>query len=480
VAQVGIGAERERDSVLQSANRATASGPALLLHAATLLITLGVLSLPFQRLLQLPLGGSFVELCDVLFALGACAALLAVLRGSEPFVWRPAYVALGGYVLWCAGSYWTAANHKAWLVHCAAAVYQAGLCVALATLLAHPERRRLVLGAWLTGAALTVALGLVCVALFYLGVRDRVHNPLLWNYGSVPVGDYPRVRVLFRNGNALCNYLLVSVGVALALCSEWRRVSGGPLWTAIALTLVVAVFTLSPSFGGILLLLGLWLRHAPGELVALGRGLRRAALAAGVAAALAFVALGLVSLVSPGQGSINVGSFDLAFSHSPRMAAWSSAAGLFAERPLLGQGLGAPSAWISDPRLFVPRDRWTDALLTQHFAPRPSDAHNTALSLLSQLGLPGLALFATFIALTFRALAGARPALRLALGAALASGLLYHGLFASLEETRHVWLLIGLCLAVAPGRARGAGTMNDAQPRAPSAGFGSTGLPASS
>jgi O-antigen ligase len=453
---------------------APGAGSSVLERGALVLIAGGVLMLPFGRVLGLPVAGSFVELCDVLFALAGLLWLVALIGASERLRWQPAYLALAGYVGLCAASFFVAPGRRAWLVHSAAAVYQAGLCVMIAHVLASAARRRIVVGAWLGAAAFTSALGLIGVALFYLGVKERVHNPFLWNYGSVPVGNYPRLYVLFRNGNALCSYLLVSIGLALAFGRDWSRL--WPRWVAlgIAATLLVALFTLSPGVGGIGLMLGLWVvwsRHPASGAPVFGRGVRRAALCVGASAALGFFVLALVSVVPRGQGALALGPVDLVLAGSPRVSVWSSAARLFGERPLLGQGLGSPSAWITDPRVFVPRDHWSDAVLSQHFEPRASDAHNTALSLLSQLGVSGFALFAAFIVLLFKQLGSAPRAAASGLAAALVGGLLYHGLFASLEEMRHLWLLFGLTLAVVPERP---------QPRAASAGFASTGLPDSS
>lgn len=445
------------------------SPPSTLGFAATALLATGVLLVPFGRLLQVRVSSSYVELSDVWFVLAGLVWLAALVARGERLHWQRAYVPLAGYVAVCVSSYWWTANRSFWLVHAAAAVYQAGLCVMIAHLLQREARRRaMIVGAWLAALAVTVVLGLAGVVLFYAGVSDRAHNPFLWNYGSVPVGNYPRLYVLFRNGNALCNYLIVSVGVALA----FARVSPLVLWAGIAVTLVVAVFTLSPGVGGLLLLLALWLwwsRSAPSWL-------RRAALALGVLAAIGFFMLSVVSVVPRGQGELRLGPLDVVPAGSPRISVWSSAAQLFAEHPLLGQGLGVPSAVTSDPRVYTPRDQWAEEAVLASSRARPSDAHNTALSLLSQLGVTGFALFASFVVFVFAALRTAPRAIAHGLAAALCGGLLYHGLFGSFEEMRHLWLLFGLCLC---SHERGAGAPGP-QHHQRSTGLAPTGLPASS
>ncbi len=445
------------DAPLPSARPLAADATA---RAATALVAAGVLCLPFGRLLSLPLAGSYVELSDLMFVLAALSWLVSLVASGERLRWRRAYLPLAGYVAWCVSSLAWAPSTRAWLVHSAAAVYQAGLCVMLAHVLEREARRRAVVAAWLGAAAITISLGLVGVMLFYAGVSDRAQNPFLWNYGSVPVGNYPRLYVLFRNGNALCNYLVFSVGVALA----FARVSPRVLWLGIVAALVVAVFTLSPGVGGLLLLLGSWRWWSRPE-----SSFRRAVLALAVLVALGFFALSVVSVVPRGQGALRLGPVDVELAGSPRISVWSSAAQRFAERPLLGHGLGAPSAMVTDPRVYTPRDRWTDATAAA-VEPRASDAHNTALSLLSQLGVTGFALFALFVTFVFVELRTAPRAIAHGLGAALCGGLLYHGLFGSFEEMRQLWLVFGLCLCAA----------RTPQSAPPSAGLAPTGLPASS
>ena len=88
---------------------------------------------------------------------------------------------------------------------------------------------------------------------------------------------------------------------------------------------------------------------------------------------------------------------------------------------------------------------------------------------LAGVGL-GLVLLASFVVFVFAALRTAPRAIAHGLAAALCGGLLYHGLFGSFEEMRHLWLLFGLCLSAAPAPQRGL----------PSARLAPTGLPASS
>jgi O-antigen ligase len=78
----------------------------------------------------------------------------------------------------------------------------------------------------------------------------------------------------------------------------------------------------------------------------------------------------------------------------------------------------------------------------------PLEAHNIWLNVLGQTGILGAACFAAFLWLALRGSTAATPALFCGVLATL----LYHGLFAALEDARHLWLLLGLTTASARSR----------------------------
>jgi hypothetical protein len=82
-----------------------------------------------------------------------------------------------------------------------------------------------------------------------------------------------------------------------------------------------------------------------------------------------------------------------------------------------------------------------------------TDAHDTFLSIAAQCGLVGLAalialiVYAARTTFPLRLLARDRNLVRLALGLAFLDAFAYQGLGGSYEDTRHLWLLLGLLLA---------------------------------
>jgi O-antigen ligase len=342
-----------------------------------------------------------------------------------------------------------ATDTKPWLFHWAVAIYLAGLCTMAGSLLADPRRLRWVINCWAAATTLTVALGVLGVVLFYAGVRDREQNPFLWNYGSVPAGNYPRLYVLFRNGNVLCNYLTVSVGLLLAFGDELlpvlRRLRPYMLGGAV----VVALFTLSPGLGGLGLTVALWAWWSDREQARW----RKPYVLGGLATAVGLVVVSVVALNPAGTGGLSIGPVDVSLSGSVRIVLWSAALASALSSPWVGCGLGYVPAWVTDPRTFTPRDQWNDELMQQTFAPRAMDAHNLYLSVFAQLGLVGLALVLCLAWVLVRRLCQVGLPARWGLAAAFWGGVAHHGLFASLEEARHVWILFGLVLALSPQTA---------------------------
>jgi O-antigen ligase len=118
----------------------------------------------------------------------------------------------------------------------------------------------------------------------------------------------------------------------------------------------------------------------------------------------------------------------------PRVHTWSDAVDTIARSPLLGVGPGLPvAATTYEGRYFT-------------------DAHNALLNVGGQAGLLGLLALAGIMA-TICALAwGARPVADVpepvrAGWCAFVGAVLFGGLSLSLEQTRHVWVLLGFVAA---------------------------------
>jgi putative inorganic carbon (hco3(-)) transporter len=195
--------------------------------------------------------------------------------------------------------------------------------------------------------------------------------------------------------------------------------------------LIAALPTISPGLGGVALALGTaaWL-------------LMRSRLAIGtaVAGALAFiVALAVTPILHPtAPFRIYVPGTRLILAPAGRFLTWSSAFDEFLRHPWLGHGIGLDAAFV--------RYRDPSGNLQEL-----TDAHNVFLNIAAQAGVVGLAGLAALIAyavrLTFSRAIGGSPKVRLVLGLTRLNALVYQGLGVGIEDTRHIWVLLGLLAA---------------------------------
>jgi O-antigen ligase len=366
--------------------------------------------------------GPRLQLSDVAFAVAALGFVVELARGRLRLHWVPADAALAAYVACAALSTLLSATPRP--------VKLLGLLL-LATIYVLPRYvpREVLARGWLGGAVFAGVVGLVGIVLFYAGWRVRPGNPFVAAYGSIPVGDYPRIVGFFGNPNMYCSYLACALAAV-----AWRRPRGSVAMAA--LLLMNALFTLSVAVGGIALGAAVWWR---------GRG-RKLLLAGASLAAAALLALTLVQLVPRGSGDVNVGPWDVRLAEGGRIDIWRGALATAARHPVVGQGYGTLVGQATNPRATVSMEKWGTAAMTDT-APTAVEAHDVWLNVLGQTGVLGLAAFALFVGLVTRA--SRRDA---ALLAGVVAALLYHGLFAAIEDARHLWLLLGV--AVQPGDAR--------------------------
>jgi len=286
-----------------------------------------------------------------------------------------------------------------------------GYCVVLgltALVLARDAAARMrIARAWVAGTVLTVVAALAGVALFYLGERTPAENFAIGDLGSIHTTSVPRVVGFFLNANLFCNYLVVGLLFTLGLLG-WRRPAGLVLVGAIGVTLA---FTLSPGLGGAIVAVALWVVLSERGWSGRARGL---VLASGIGGAVVFLVL-----------TVTVG---------PRAHTWAEAVETVRAHPLLGVGPGLPvAATFQDGRLFT-------------------DAHNAWLNVAGQAGVLGLLGFVGVVGAICLLAWRARP-----LGAveepvragwcAFVGAVLYGSLSLSLEQSRHVWVLLGFLAA---------------------------------
>jgi putative inorganic carbon (hco3(-)) transporter len=244
----------------------------------------------------------------------------------------------------------------------------------------------------------------------------------------LPVGNYPRIYGFFANGNMLCNYVIVSVCLTL-YARRTGLLAPRPAVALLAALGLTAALTISAGLGGLAVAVAVWLlcmADAPAK-----RLRARLALVAALAFAAAFQLATSVSTTSAGLAP------------SSRAMAWSDALRTFFAHPLLGKGAGTEvaDAWWRNP-----------SGVLEHL----TEAHNVWLSVAAQEGALGLLAFASVVAwLLWRwrhPAPGADRVLISALGAAFCGALLVQGLTGAFEDTRHLWVLMGLMAAACETR----------------------------
>ena len=381
-----------------------------------------------------------IVLPDLAYLLLVGTVAVEVALRKRRLTWERANVVLLAYVASLAPSLLATSDLPASLIKLASNLYLVTLAGLTAMLVDSKLKLRRAIMVWLGATAVMVMLAPLSVAAFYLSTASPLLDYTSYDFGSLPPGDYPRLALTFINANMMCNYLTVSLGLLLAAnrCGWLQRRTFILLLLGIAFA---AMTSLSPGLGGLALLAGVWTwlserRRAP--------TLATTALAAGVALCLLFtVALTVTPVVySTAPFLITVPGTDLILAPSARLLTWSHAAGEFFRHPLAGHGIGIDAVAVTYPR-------------PDGFVEHLTDAHNMFLSIAAQAGIIGVAGLCAVIALAVR-LTGrleldrrCAAALRLALGLAFLDAFVIQGLGGSFEDTRHLWVLLGLLVAAA-------------------------------
>jgi putative inorganic carbon (hco3(-)) transporter len=385
-----------------------------------------VASLPVMQPVLLGVATHAIPIADFIFVLAAVAAALDVVLGrrSLPRSRVLGWIALYGTALFASAALSPERGRS--FVKFAGDCYLFGLTALVLFHVRSIDALRRALLAWLTGLVVTIVAAFAGLGLFAAGVTDPKRNLTLSIHGSLPEGGYPRVMGLFLNPNMYCAYMVASLALVIAMCrAGWMK----PRTAAVvgAAVAAAAFWSLSPGLGGLLLVVAFaawtkWKDSWP--------GLARAAVIAGVAGAAAFLG---AATVSPQPGSsLLVGPLRA----SSRVLASVGALRTVPAHPWFGKGLGLE---VVDIGYRNPSGIYE--LLT--------DAHNTWLSILAQSGLFGLVTFVALVVALLRGAslhASASPLDRVRSGVtmAFAAGFLYQSLTGSFENTRHVWVLIGL------------------------------------
>ena len=378
---------------------------------------------------------------DLLFPLLFLLWVVAAVVGTARFKWHPAYLGFAAYLLaLLVASIFSIKPHLSFVKY-VGIIYLVLLAVVTSAVVTSVERVRLFLLAWIAGAFIPVLIALLGVAVFYLSPGTALLEHVTYHYGAVPVGNFPRMSSTFVSPSMFCNYLTVTL--IIALISKRMGWIGAHLEYAITISIAAAAaFTVSIALGGMILAAGLWIRFTSED------NFRSRLVAGGaVFASIIFLLISAVSLPS---------FVALSYAPSSRMMVWADAVTTFVENPITGKGPGTGAASVT----FQNFDG-TWSVLT--------DAHNSLLNVAAESGLVGVAGLLMLLVVVWRSARDSseyenrlRP-VSTGFWIALIAAFLYDGLTGSFEDARHLWLLIGGILAV-QNLSKNKGDGNNEQP----------------
>ena len=397
-----------------------------------------IFSLPLIRPFNTDLFGLQVPYTDFIFLASSGFWALAVLRKETLVRSDRLFIFIGLYALTFVISTILSVDPKTSFFKLLGEFYLFSLCFLTFNLIDNVEFLRRVIIAWLGGTVLTIVSFLAGIVLFYVGYKTKNDNYFLSHLGSLPAGDYPRIRALFENANMLCNFLNVSI--VLTLLAEklgWIK-KRAAIVLAVGI-LAAALFSISPGIGGIALTLGIWFGVKFSKIS--GRRLAIPALVFGTAISLAVFGS---TLVSPDTNNtsqdINVPVIDKIVEPSVRVLVWQDTVQTIRQFPWLGKGTGMDVAHIEYVTLSGDKQDLYDA-------------HNMWLNVAGQTGLIGLTAFLILLIYLFKRCSFKIKEgidgeyIHLALSCALVGAFFYQGLAGSYEDTRHIWVLIGILAA---------------------------------
>jgi len=375
---------------------------------------------------------------DWLFVLAALALVRDLAVGAARIPPRPAWIAMVAFGATLLLSAALAAPLPTGRV--VGYLYLFALAVCMAAV-ARGENMRVLVRAWLIGAALCVLVALIGLAAWAVDPASEVYAALSYGPGSLAIGAFPRIAGSFEWANVAANYAAPSALLAIYAGREgWIT-----RWLATGLVVgctAVVLLALSAGLSGLAAALGWWAwASAP-------RDPRRTALfVAGLAISLLVLASAILTPTArPGIEPLVTLPGGISLWPAIRVSVWQNALQAIGSAPWTGHGLGSTGFAV---RWITPAGQ--EEVLT--------DAHNSFLSVAAQAGLPALLAFLELVAVAARPLMRRRVLDRDRAGAALLAvafvqGMAIQGLTGSFEDARHLWALLGLLLALPNERGR--------------------------
>jgi O-antigen ligase len=382
-------------------------------------------------------GGRLVTVTETVFSITGSIWFIGLLSGKTKFRLDPAFYLFGLYASALLLSTIFSENPRSSAFKFVGELYLIGLAVLTTNVVTSLGMLRKVVITWLAASAVTSMIGTLTVGSFYAGAANFITGFSMHHYGSLPPGNYPRIQSTFYYPSMLCNYLTISLMLLLA-AFKMGWIKRGLLMTLLIIFAMTIAFTVTPGIGGVLLAVGLWYWFTESD----DRpSISKAALAGGIVAAALFLLVSTFSLIHSPTSPYYFEFAGLQIEPTQRLLTWQGAADTFLNNPLFGKGLGLSVATV----YFMPPSGQIQLL---------TDAHNAYLSVAGQAGIIALASI-VLIAITlarrsFRSTSLHKESslMLIALGIAFISAFIYQGLVGSFENARHLWVLMGLILAV--------------------------------
>lgn len=369
---------------------------------------------------------------ELVFLVTALVLALAAALKKASVVFDPIYKYLIAFVVALAASAVFSVRYEVSVIKLSGIVYLVGLTVIAVNVVTTERILKQTVIVWVAASSIVCTIGVITIMLFYFDRSSSWHSLFLHHYGSLPVGNYPRIQSTFLYPAMLCNYL--TVGFALTLAAGKVGWLGLKTWITIALLhCLCAAFTITPGLGGFFFALVVGVSAISARSI-------RPSIGAGLTASAASVLVSAISLW-PIQTSPYVFSFhEIRFDPTQRLLAWQGALETFLAFPILGKGIGLGVASV---QFLAPSGQMQ--LLT--------DAHNVWLSVAGQAGIIGVVSLLILTIAIIKRSRSAKPSsptlatIRYALLIAFVSTFLIQGLIGSFEDARHLWVLIGLIIA---------------------------------
>lgn len=397
-----------------------------------------IFSLPFVQPFNLHISGLMVQVSEILFLLTGVLFFICVALKKIELKFSKFYLLLAFYLTAFVVSTYFSHSPQQSLYKLLGQIYLIGLCVLTFNLIRSTEFLKSVFIVWLIATFFVSTIGALTVLFFYIFPNNDFFGFSLHHYGTLIPGNYPRLQATFFYPAMLCNYLSISLMIAIT-CYYLSWIGNKIFFPLFFLILVTLLFTITPGLGGVALSLGLWF-----WLVLKLRQQKNSSLFSlfgGIFLALAFFGASLFSPIQTPTSPyfFTVPLIEMRVDPSVRLLAWQTSAKTFFEYPLFGSGPGTPVASVL----------YKDASGRFQFL---TDAHQIWLNVAAQTGILGLLaiLFITFyfLKISFTLLISKEKIIQTGLNLAFISAFFYQGFVGSFEDARHLWILTGLLLSL--------------------------------